>query len=319
MGVALIMSLLLAPFLDPSGSGGHATELPQVGVVAHRGAGAGETFPDRPPENTLPALLWGWEQGAPWVECDVILSGDGVPVVTHDFSSKRISDKSINLDTSSLETIQKLDAGSWKGPQWSGLRIPTLSEALEVVPEGCGLVIEIKSGEESAVPVIKAIEASGVGLDRLMIISFNVDTLRACRKACKEIALLWLMSFEQRTVEDGAAHWWVSWRSGGGRGKRVEQLLNLEQLIDRAVRDEFDGLDTTAKQPGELAARMKAAGLLLGVWTVNDPSAALALVRSGVQEITTDDPPKIIRALHEAGIEVACWPRRQNQPGGPAD
>ena len=219
MGVALIMSLLLAPCLDSNGSGGHGAELPQVGVVAHRGAGAGETFPDRPPENTLPALLWGWAQGSPWVECDVILSGDGVPVVTHDFSSKRISDKSINLDTSSLEAIRKLDAGSWKGPQWSGLRIPTLSEALEVVPEGCGLVIEIKGGEESAGPVIKAIEASGVGLDRLMIISFNVDTLRACRKACKEIALLWLMSFEQR-------RWRTERLTGGFHGVLVVVVEN---------------------------------------------------------------------------------------------
>ena len=116
MGVALIMSLLLAPCLDSNGSGGHGAELPQVGVVAHRGAGAGETFPDRPPENTLPALLWGWAQGSPWVECDVILSGDGVPVVTHDFSSKRISDKSINLDTSSLEANSETGCGFLERP-----------------------------------------------------------------------------------------------------------------------------------------------------------------------------------------------------------
>ncbi|MEE2908277.1 MAG: glycerophosphodiester phosphodiesterase family protein [Planctomycetota bacterium] len=320
MGVTLIMSLLLAFSMETGMAGTTQDKQRRVGVVAHRGAGAGASRPERPPENTVQACLWGWGQGAPWVECDVILSGDGVPVVRHDFSTERCADVSVDVSKSTLQELQSLDVGSWKDQRWTGLGVSTLGEVLAVVPDDCGLVIEIKSGPESAGPVIEAIRAGDADFDRLMIISFNIDTLRAIRKGCPEVPVLWLMSFKQQQQgEDTPPAWTVSWRSGAGQGNRIEQPLDLEAIIAEVTREGFDGLDTTVAHPRDLAAKLHGSGLILGVWTVNDPQVAVKLVQSGVDEITTDDPPAVIQALAEAGMEVHCWPRRRLRTKPPAE
>ena len=53
--------------------------------MGHRGA-AGLA-----PENTLASIRKAADQGAPWVEFDVMLTGDGVPVLFHDDSLKRLT------------------------------------------------------------------------------------------------------------------------------------------------------------------------------------------------------------------------------------
>ena len=161
MGALLIMSLAL--FAQGDAGVGRPGEGPRIGVVAPRGAGAGASRIARPPEHTLEACRWGWKSGAPWVECDVLLTGDGVPVVTHDFSTDRFMEHSLDVDQSTLEDIQALDMGSGKDDRGQGLRIPTVGDVLEAIPAGHGLVIEIKSGENSAAPVVNAIKYRDCG------------------------------------------------------------------------------------------------------------------------------------------------------------
>ncbi len=319
MGVLVIMSLFLTPIALPGGFNEPVENAPQVGVVAHRGAGGGDQHPERPPENTLPALEWGWEHGATWVECDVILSGDGVPMLTHDFDSAHRADKAIAIDRASLEDIRTLDAGSWKSPHWAGLRMPTLSEALTRVPADKGLVIEIKSGPEAAVPVMQAIEASLVDRERVMIISFNVDTIRACRVHCQTTPILWLMSFEDKPGDGSQSEWSVFWRAGPGRGARVGQPFDLEQVMTLARSLDVDGLDTSVNHPAFLSKRLASVGLIHGVWTVNDPARAVDLVRSGVREVTTDEPEEVIEAFREAGFEIVCRDRRRARSSSSPD
>ena len=47
-------------------------------IIAHRGASA------YLPEHTLPAKVLAHAQGADFIEQDVVLSRDGVPIVLHD-------------------------------------------------------------------------------------------------------------------------------------------------------------------------------------------------------------------------------------------
>ena len=56
-------------------------QLPKV--IGHRGAMA------YAPENTLDSFREAHRRGATWVEIDVKLTADGVPVVMHDDSLKR--------------------------------------------------------------------------------------------------------------------------------------------------------------------------------------------------------------------------------------
>ena len=56
-------------------------DLPRV--IAHRGASA------YAPENTLAAFTEAKRRGASWVEIDVRLTADSVPIVMHDASLRR--------------------------------------------------------------------------------------------------------------------------------------------------------------------------------------------------------------------------------------
>ncbi|MCH2134145.1 MAG: hypothetical protein MK116_10385 [Phycisphaerales bacterium] len=302
-------------FLSPGSEPSAAVAGDRVGVVAHRGAGGGASPVDRPPENSLAACQWGWAR-APWVECDVMLSGDGAVVSTHDFSTKRFADRDVVVTESSLETLQELDMGSWKDPRWKGTRISTLGEILEAMPADRGIVIEIKSGPEAAAPVAKAIASAGVRPDQVMIISFNLDTMRAVKQKCPGVSTMWLMSFKHEVRGEDTKTWTVSWRTGPGRGVSRKSVADIDALVATAVQEGFDGLDTTVAQPPGLTSRLSAAGLFHGVWTINDPGVAVRLARSGVNEITTDHPEAIREALADAGFEVGRWNRRREIPPG---
>jgi glycerophosphoryl diester phosphodiesterase len=108
-------------------------------VIGHRGAAA------RAPENTLAGLRKAHELGAGWVEFDVMLSSDGVPILIHDETLERTTSGAGRVDRHSAAEIQALDAGSWFDPAFHDERVPTLSEAVAVLLElGLGANVEIK-------------------------------------------------------------------------------------------------------------------------------------------------------------------------------
>ncbi len=57
-----------------------------VEVIAHRGASG------YLPEHTLPAYALAYGQGAHWIEPDVVLTADGVPIALHDLTLNRTTD-----------------------------------------------------------------------------------------------------------------------------------------------------------------------------------------------------------------------------------
>lgn len=110
--------------------------------VAHRG------FSSIAPENTMAAFLMAMERPeVQWMELDVQLSRDGVPVVIHDFTVDRTTNGKGLVRETDWADLQRLDAGAWKNKSYKGERIPALSELLD---RSCGRVrlnIELKTQE----------------------------------------------------------------------------------------------------------------------------------------------------------------------------
>jgi glycerophosphoryl diester phosphodiesterase len=108
--------------------------------VAHRG------FSSIAPENTMSAFLMAMERPeVQWMELDVQLSRDGVPVVIHDFTVDRTTNGKGLVRETDWADLQRLDAGAWKNRSYKGERIPALSELLD---RSCGRVrlnIELKT------------------------------------------------------------------------------------------------------------------------------------------------------------------------------
>src|SRR3954454_23608769 len=95
-------------------------------VVGHRGAAM------RAPENTLASFREAARLGAGWVELDVKLTQDGVPVVIHDETLNRTTDRQGAVRSMGFAELAEADAGSWFGPAYAGERVPRLEDALGV-------------------------------------------------------------------------------------------------------------------------------------------------------------------------------------------
>ena len=116
-------------------------------VVAHRGAST------EAPENTMEAFRLGVEAGADAVELDVHLTADGQLAVIHDDTLDRTTDRGGAVADLTMDDIRRADAGARfaragdAGTPFAGagLTVPTLPEVLEWLPDGIGLVVEIKA------------------------------------------------------------------------------------------------------------------------------------------------------------------------------
>ncbi|WP_055108719.1 glycerophosphodiester phosphodiesterase [Paenibacillus ihumii] len=108
--------------------------------VAHRG------FSGKAPENTMAAMEMAMQDPyVQWVEVDVQLTKDGIPILIHDFTLNRTTNGRGPVGERTWEELRRLDAGSWKSKMFKGERLITLGEFLKAV---CGRLranIEIKT------------------------------------------------------------------------------------------------------------------------------------------------------------------------------
>ncbi|HEX6705283.1 MAG TPA: glycerophosphodiester phosphodiesterase family protein [Albitalea sp.] len=128
----------------------------RVLVAAHRGAW------NWAPENSLPSIDEAIAHGADIVECDVRATSDHVLVLMHDETVDRTTTGTGALQALSWTQVRKarLKAGSG-GPDATvtGMRVPTLSEALECARNRIAINIDTKVGvlaERVAQSVISA-------------------------------------------------------------------------------------------------------------------------------------------------------------------
>ena len=108
-------------------------------VIAHRGDVVNA------PENTLPAFLSAYEQGADGIELDVRMTRDRQLVVFHDRGLKRITGSPRLVSNATLEEVRALDVGGWFSPEFRSERAPTLDEVFELLPPDYLVNVEMKA------------------------------------------------------------------------------------------------------------------------------------------------------------------------------
>ena len=116
-------------------------------IIAHRGDGK------HAPENTFAAFKRAIDAGADGIELDVRLAKDGVAVVFHDSSLKRIAGRKGKIAHYTSTELGSIDAGSWfnrVAPSFANVAyksesVPTLAETLEFLKDFKGLLyVELK-------------------------------------------------------------------------------------------------------------------------------------------------------------------------------
>lgn len=262
---------LREPAPVPPGKPG-AVGLPVQGLCAHRGVNA--TFP----ENTLPALIAAVRLGAPMIEFDLALTRDGELVLMHDTTVNRTTNgrgKVLDLD---LAELRKLDAGSWKDARFAGTRVPTLAEALAVLPRHVWLNLDLKAdarwGPHTADigrRVAEIILADG--RQHQALLAARADTAAMARRTAPGI----LICNMDRMPDPGA---YVA--------AAIAQRADFIQLRDCAH---------DARFPAWLAA-LKAAGVRTNYFYANDPAEVKRLFAAGVDFVLVDDLERVGAALN---------------------
>lgn len=239
---------------------GRAIPCPEI--IAHRGSSY------IAPENTMAAFNLAWEQGSHGVELDVYLTVDKRIVCLHDSNLKRTTGVDKNVELCTWDEIKELDAGSWKGSQWSGEPIPLLEDAIASIPYGRRLFIELKS-DSSIVPYLQPLIENSGKRERIVVITFNYGAAVVVREAMPDIPVMWLVS-----------------------------SLDYLNLINQAVAAGFVGLDASyASVTRSYVTAARGAGLEVYAWTINNAAIARALVGLGVTGITTDRPDLMLSEL----------------------
>ncbi len=147
-------------------------------IIGHRGC-AGYA-----PENTLEGIHTAADMGVEWVELDVKLTKDQIPILFHDEDLDRTTGMSGNIADLTLSDVKELDAGSWFGESFIGAKIPTLEEAVDVFLErNLGLNLEIKPcpgrEKETAEAALDVLSAIWDDHSRVLISSFQHVSLEA--------------------------------------------------------------------------------------------------------------------------------------------
>jgi glycerophosphoryl diester phosphodiesterase len=238
---------------------------PTVELIAHRGESADA------PENTLAAFRLAWERGVKAIELDVHLTKDGTLILCHDADTRRTTGVKKSIVETSLDELRTLDAGSWKDERWAGEKLPTLDEALATIPEAGCCFIEVKVGPEAVPALVEAVRASGKRPEQLVIISFKAPVIAEAKRQLPELKAYYLAEFKPDK------------QSG-------ELKPTIDELIETAKSINADGLDLSFKGPidAEFVNQVKAAGLKMYVWTVDDPETAQRMASAGVDGITTN-------------------------------
>ncbi len=234
-------------------------------VIGHRGA-AGTA-----PENTLAGFREAAQLGARWVEFDVHLSADGVPVLMHDDTIDRTTDGEGPVGGRNLDDLRMLDAGRWFDDRHAGEPIPALEEVIALLASlGLGADVEIKPS-----PGREAATGHAVGrmlrdawpstLPPPIVSSFAEPSLAAAREAAPGIARGLL-------IPSLTGNWRESMRALG-----CATLHCGHRRLNRA--------------DIELVRR---AGYPLLAYTVNGRNRAETLLGWGAVSIITDHPGRMV-------------------------
>jgi glycerophosphoryl diester phosphodiesterase len=220
------------------------------------------------PENTIPALQGALDSSLDFVETDLQLTADGVPVLIHDETVDRTTDGTGAVADLTFSQLRTLDAGSWYSPAFAGVRVPSFDEFLAIFQSSeKQALLELKGfwTEDEVRLVVGKLAASGA-THRVTFASFDFTTLMNLRSAAPEIP---------RVI--------------------IQRLLPADPV---ALAEHFHAI-AILTSPGSVeadhdaVADMHAAGLGLLLYTLNSKQRWSEALEFGVDGIITDRPSNL--------------------------
>jgi glycerophosphoryl diester phosphodiesterase len=274
-------------------------KMPCPAIIAHRGA-CGYL-----PEHTLPAVELAHTFGADYIEQDVVLTSDGVPIVLHDvtlelttnvatlFPERHRDDGLFYAIDFTLEEIKTLNAHERTDSQgnpvfpkrYSGTRVefkvPTLAEEIETVDrlnaassKQAGVYIELKRPEfheQEGVDIYHAVLEVLTTFDRL---GENAETVIQCfdPETLKRFARerIFKGPLVQLVLTESIANW-------RGDFEGMQTMSGLKEVAKYAdgIGPDVNLLENMSGGPSEMVVAAKKLGLFLHPYTLRADSESI--------------------------------------------
>ncbi|MFB6468882.1 glycerophosphodiester phosphodiesterase [Cytobacillus sp. Hz8] len=262
LGMGFALSLLFSPF-HQAFAAETTGEQRQVDNVAHRGASG------YAPENTIAAFDKAVEMKADYIEIDVQRSKDGKLVIIHDTTVDRTTDGTGKVKDLTFEQLRALDAGSFKGEQFKGEKIPTFDEILDRYHGKTGILIELKTPElypgieESVAQELKERNLDHPQNEKIIIQSFNFESMEKMNELLPKVPIGVLTSSQADASEQA-----------------------LKEFS--AYADYFNPSYGIVSE--DLVEQVHSLGLKISSWTVSNQETANFLLSMDVDAIITNYP-----------------------------
>ena len=232
-------------------------------TIAHRGG-----LWDDAAENTIEGFRRCADLGLDWIETDVHASRDGVLYAVHDPDLARLAGRPERLGDLDARTLDRIELTG-------GGRLPRLADVLEELP-GVSFNIDVKA-DRSTASTVRLIHAMDIG-HRIRLASFSTRRLARLRAALPGV----------RSCA-GTAEVAAFLLAGRRAAHRFDPDLDAFQVPHRR-----SGITVVTRR---FVDRAHAAGLLVHVWTVNEPAHMRELAALGVDGIVTDHPARALAVL----------------------
>lgn len=255
-------------------------------VAAHRG------WSEDYPENTMIAFEKAMEIGCDQIETDVRVTKDGRLVLIHDHLVDRTTDGTGKVCDYTLEELQKLDAGSWKGEEFAGTRIPEFTDLMELVKDHPTMTLDVElkeypeeGREELAYSVcdrvLKILDDYGF-TDRCVINSWsgklNEYVYRTYGERFRQHVYYPQKYLGECTIDPYSYGYCCC----------MFDEFGIPEKLGMASKEEFDGMRVQGVQPWAGAS-------------VKDAASVDLAIHNGADLITCNNPDKVLALLKERG------------------
>ncbi|WP_406634836.1 glycerophosphodiester phosphodiesterase [Pseudarthrobacter quantipunctorum] len=263
------------PFFDHAAADGSPIPI----AMAHRG------FSRDGLENSMAAFRAAVDLGYRYLETDVHTTADGVVLLFHDETLDRVTDGSGKVSELPAHEVANARIGG-REP------IPRLDELLAELP-GVRLNVDVKDWN-SVRSIAAGIEKHQVH-HRVLLTSFSDRRRRAVLKLLSQpvaasagVVSVGLFTLLGRLLPGPVFRWSMRWNLRGVHALQVPVRYGRVHVVT----------------PG-FVRRAHALGLVVHVWTINDPEEMRRLLELGVDGLVTDRAD----LLREVLLERGEWPR----------